>query len=197
MLWKKFKSETDNAKSEIRFMRILLVSALLVIGLQSVAITRSVGKEKTILTPPEIRRSMWVEDGKASKEYLEEMAYWYASLALNITPLTSDYQTGLFLKHSAPADYGRLQADMGAKAEFIKKHNASTQFTVRSVIVDDQNTRVALQGTLNTWASNVKAGERSVTYLVAFKFINGRLHVSEFKETSDQQPFGTGAAASS
>jgi hypothetical protein len=36
-------------------------------------------------------------------DYLQEMAYWYAGLALNITPHVADYQKNLFLKYAAPS----------------------------------------------------------------------------------------------
>ena len=58
-------------------------------------------------------------------DYLQEMAYWYAGLALNITPQVADYQKNLFLKYAAPAEYGRLQAEFGARSDFLRKHNAS------------------------------------------------------------------------
>ena len=37
-----------------------------------------------------------------------------------------------------------------------------------------------------------KASEKQTTFVVGFRYLNGRLHVSEFKETSDQDPFGAG-----
>ncbi|MGK0674598.1 MAG: TraE/TraK family type IV conjugative transfer system protein [Halothiobacillaceae bacterium] len=76
---------------------------------------RLIGSERVVLLPPEINRTMWVSGSQASKEYLEEMGFWYAGLALNITPATSEYQNSLFLKFAAPSEYGRLQAEMGAQ----------------------------------------------------------------------------------
>jgi conjugal transfer pilus assembly protein TraE len=46
-----------------------------------------------------------------------------------------------------------------------------------------------------TWVGDKKAAEKQTTWLVGFRYLNGRLHVSEFRETSDQDPFGAGAAA--
>lgn len=99
-----------------------------------------IGSEKTILVPPEINRSFWVSSNAASKEYLEEMAYWYAGLALNITPAVSEYQHHLFLKYAVPSEYGRLQAEMGARADFLKKNNTATQFVVRNIATDVKKT---------------------------------------------------------
>lgn len=197
MLFKKYLSEWDNANLEIRFMRLLVAGLTVVVLIEAVAMWRLVGAEKTVLVPPEINRSFWVSGNAVSKEYLEEMAYWYAGLALNITPAVSDYQNSLFLKYAAPSEYGRLQAEMGARAEFLKKNNAATQFSVRNIITNEKDLKVALSGVLVTWVSDKKVGERNATYLVGFKFMNGRLYVSDFKETSEQNPFGNPAGSQS
>lgn len=197
MLFKKYLSEMDNANREIRFMRLLVAGLTVVVLIEAGAMWRLAGAEKTVLVPPEINRSFWVSGNAVSKEYLEEMAYWYAGLALNVTPAVSDYQNKLFLKYAAPSEYGRLQAEMGVRAEFLKKNNAATQFSVRNVTTDEKNLRVALSGTLVTWTSDKKAGERNATYLVGFKFMNGKLYVSDFKETSDKNPFGDPAGSQS
>lgn len=194
MIFKKYLSEKDNANHEIRFLRWLVVWMGAIVLVQILMTARLIGAEKTVLVPPEIKRSFWVSGSAVSKEYLEEMAYWYAGLALNITPVVSDYQNNLFLTYAAPSEYGRLQAEMGARAEFLKKNNTATQFAVRSVTTDEKRRRVALSGTLFTWTSDKKAGERNAVFMVGFKHMNGKLYVSDFKETSDQDLFGDAAA---
>lgn len=195
MIFKKYLSEKDNANHEIRFLRWLVVWMGAIVLVQILMTARLIGAEKTVFVPPEIKRSFWVSGSAVSKEYLEEMAYWYAGLALNITPVVSDYQNNLFLTYAAPSEYGRLQAEMGARAEFLKKNNTATQFAVRSVTTDEKRRRVALSGTLFTWTSDKKAGERNAVFMVGFKHMNGKLYVSDFKETSDQDLFGDAAAS--
>jgi len=191
MLFRNYLSDQANASQEIRFMRILLAGLVMVILVGAIVVLRLIGNEKTVLTPPDIKRTYWVSGDAVSKEYLEDMAYWYAGLALNITPAVSSYQNGLFLKYAAPSEFGRLQMEMGARAEFLKKNNTATQFSVRNITPDERALRVALSGVLFTWASDKKAGERQATYVIGFKNMNGKLYVSEFKETSEQNPFDT------
>lgn len=189
MNYKKYIFDLTNATTEVRFLRLLLFISGVIILVGSVAIVKLIGAEKTILVPPEINRSFWVSGSAVSKEYLEEMAYWYAGLALNISPQIADYQTEMFLKFSAPAEEGRLRAAMGAKSEFLRKNNTATQFSTRTIASDEKAMKVALSGTLITWVADKKAGERNVTFMVGFKYLNGKLYVSDFKETSDQNPF--------
>ena len=194
----KFTSERDNQRAEILFMRIAVGGLVLALLANAGASLSVAGSERTILVPPEVHKTFWVSDQKVSAEYLEEMAYWYAGLVLNVTPHLADYQKNLFLKYAAPSDYGRLQAEYGARTDFIRKNNASTQFSPQSVMPDEAAMKVALTGVLLTWVGDKKASEKQTTYVVGFRYLNGRLHVSEFKETSDQDPFGasngTGAA---
>ncbi len=192
MKFSKFTAERDNQRAEILFMRIAVGGLVLALLANAGASFSVAGSERTILVPPEVHKTFWVSGQKVSSEYLQEMAYWYAGLALNVTPHVADYQKNLFLKYAAPSEYGRLQAEYGARTEFIRRNNASTQFSPQSVIPDEAAMKVALTGVLLTWVGDKKASEKQTTYVVGFQYLNGRLHVSEFKETSDQYPFGAG-----
>ena len=192
MKFSKFTAERDNQRAEILFMRIAVGGLVLALLANAGASLSVAGSERTILVPPEVHQTFWVSGQKVSTEYLQEMAYWYSGLALNVTPHVADYQKNLFLKYAAPSEYGRLQAEFGARTEFIRKNNASTQFSPQSVMPDEAAMKVALTGVLLTWVGDKKASEKQTTFVVGFRYLNGRLHVSEFKETSDQDPFGAG-----
>jgi conjugal transfer pilus assembly protein TraE len=192
MKFSKFTAERDNQRAEILFMRIAVGGLVLALLANAGASLSVAGSERTILVPPEVHKTFWVSDQKVSTEYLQEMAYWYAGLALNVTPHVAEYQKNLFLKYAAPSEYGRLQAEFGARTDFIRKNNASTQFSPQSVMADEAAMKVALTGVLLTWVGDKKASEKQTSYVVGFRYLNGRLHVSEFKETGDQDPFGAG-----
>ena len=194
MFFDKYVAKTDNANREVIFMRVLVAWLGAIVLIQTVVTYSLIGTEKIILVPPEINRSFWVSSNSASSEYLEDMAYWYLGLALNISPSSANYQNERFLKYAAPASSGQLQADMGARADYLKKNSAATQFAVRTVKTDTDNLCVSFAGTLATWVSDKKAADRSANYVICFKFINGKLYVSNFKETTEQDPFGFGVA---
>ena len=86
MFFKKYLSDSDNTKQEIRFLRLVVAGLLLLAIFNGGSFWKLIGTERTVLVPPEIRRSFWVSGDAVSREYLEEMAYWYAGMALNITP---------------------------------------------------------------------------------------------------------------
>ena len=182
--------ENDILKSETKFLRMIAAGLVVLSLMLMFAVFKMIGAERIILTPPEINRKMWLDDKSVSIDYLEEMGFTYASWALNVTPHTADYQKNLFLKYSDPSQSGALQTDMGARMEFIKRNNASTMFSVTAVRPDQKNMRVAFDGMLITYVSDKKVAERPTVFLVTFRFVNGRVHVAGFKETSTQDPFG-------
>ena len=136
MQFRIFTAERDNQRAEIIFMRLAVGGLALALLANAAALLSVAGSERTVLIPPEVHKTFWVSGRKVSADYLQEMAYWYAGLALNITPQVADYQKNLFLKYAAPAEYGRLQAEFGARSDFLRKHNASTQFSAQTVLPD-------------------------------------------------------------
>lgn len=175
---------------EIRFLRILCAGLTVLAIAQTAANITLSGDSRTVITPPYIKQGFWVTSKSVSQEYLEEMAYWYAGLALNVTPTGISYQNELFLKYAAPSEYGRLQQEMLSRSEFIKKNQTSSQFSVEDISVDEKGMRVAMAGKLNTWVAEKRAGTRDATFMIGFKYINGKLYISDFRETNRKDIFG-------
>jgi len=197
MLFKKYTDERANTLQEIRFMRLLLAALVLIIMLESMAILNLQGEARTVLVPPQIKQSFWVSNNMVSREYLEEMAYWYAGLALNVTPAGIAYQNELFLKYALPSEFGRLSQEMASRSDFLRRNQTSSQFSVQDITVDENYLRVALSGKLHTWVADKRAGERDATFMIGFKYLNGKLYVSDFRETTRQNPLDDSDAAKS
>ena len=83
---KPFGGEIDNLRSNNRFLRLVAAGQLLILIIMAAGWWRSVGNERTILVPPELHKTVWVDSEKVSKEYLEEMSYFIGSLILNASP---------------------------------------------------------------------------------------------------------------
>lgn len=181
--------------AEITFLRIVVGALLLIAATEGMIIMRTLGMERTILVPPTIEKSFWVSSAGMSKSYLEQMAYWYAGLALTTTKTTGGYQKKLFLQHASPEKTGQLAAEMTARLGFIEKNSASTMFTVQSLNTDEKLMRVAVFGDLETFVQDKRISIKHVIYVVAFKNINGRLFVDELKETNEKDIFGIGVTA--
>ena len=194
MISKKYISTSSNKSSEITFLRLAVGVLLLIILVEGMVLQKTLGMEKTVIVPPQIEKSFWVSGTEVSKSYLEQMAYWYAGLALNVTPSTGEYQKQQFLHYATPADTGRLAAEMAVRLDFLNKNNTATLFTAQTLNTDEKLMKVAIVGQLDTFVGDKRASARRTAFVVGFKYLNGRLYVSEFKETNEQDMFGTGAA---
>jgi len=194
VLTKKYISASSNKSSEITFLRITIAGLLVAIIVEGMIIVRTLGMERTIIVPPEINKTFWLTSNTVSKDYLDQMAYWYSGLVLNATQFTGEYQKQMFLRYATPGDAGRLSAEMDARIDYLTKNNASTQFAALSLNTDEKTMKVAITGDLSTFIGDKRISGKRVVYAISFKYINGRLYVSEFKETNEQDIFGTNIA---
>lgn len=175
---------------EITFLRIVVGAVLMIALIEAVALMKTIGTERTIVTPPKIEKSFWVSSEGVSKSYLEQMAYFYAGLVLSSTKSTGEYQKAMFLQYASPDKRGKLTAEMNARLEFMEKNAASTLFTTDGVNADEKLMRVAVYGTLETYVQDRRISAQKVIYVVAFRNVNGTLFVNEFKETNEKDIFG-------
>ena len=106
-------------------------------------------REKTIVAPPVLEKSFWVHGDEVSPEYLEQMALFFAGLALTYHPDNVDDQVRLFLRYADPAVYGALASRLEADAEKVRRNNLSSVFYPQEVRIKGR--RVALTGQLATF----------------------------------------------
>lgn len=137
---------------------------------------------QTILTPPEIRRSMTVSNIEFSKEYLEEMAPYAAFLLLNATPQTIEHQNSLLLKITDPEYKDALEKELKVNALWMKRNNISTYFTAVSAAADTSDNTVVLKGTFEAKKNNLIVDSRERSLLVSFRNNNGTLSLLSIKE---------------
>lgn len=181
--------------AEISFLRLVVGGLLVLCIVEGMLISRTLGMEKTIVLPPKIDKSFWVSPDGVSASYLEQMAYWYAGLALTATKTTGEYQKKLFLQYASPQKSAQLAAEMTARLEFMAKNSATTLFTTQSLKADEKLMRVAIFGDLETFVQDKRISLKPVVYVIAFQNINGKLFVTEFKETNEKDIFGIGVTA--
>lgn len=152
-------------------------------------------RERVIVVPPEIHKTFWVESGRASAEYLEQMAYFLVQLTLNVTPQSIDHQSRLLLRYAAPAAYGELRSALATAAERVKRDGASTVFSAQDIAVDERAQRVGVRGLLTTFISDRRVSEVSRGYLVELEYAGGRIFLKAFRETSANDPLETKPAS--
>lgn len=188
---KPYPAEIDNLRVNNRFLRIFLSVLLVVILMMTWALLRSMGNERTIIVPPDIHKSFWVNQETVSNEYLEQMAYFITGLMLTVTPETVKYQGDTLMKYVSPEMRGQMKTIIANNADKMTANSASTIFHPATLQFGDSNNKmkVVVTGVLTTFIADKKINDSSKTYLIAFAYRSGQISLQIFKEVLPNDPF--------
>jgi conjugal transfer pilus assembly protein TraE len=173
-----------------RTLQGLLILFMGLTVLLSVSIAFRSSNVRTVIVPPTVSKSFWVDDAAVAPEYLEQMALFLAQLVYNVTPANAEFNTRMLLNYAAPSLYGALRQQGEASAKRLRADNATTLFSVRAVTHDPRGWRVALHGVLTTYINDKRVADAPKVYLFAFTYSGGRLYVTSIVETTERDPLG-------
>jgi conjugal transfer pilus assembly protein TraE len=151
-----------------------------VIGL--VVILNLLGSVRTLVVPPSMNKSFWVERDKASSEYLEQMGSFIAWLILDVTPASIDWKKDVLLGYITPDQHGAMKTRQELEASRLKRINASTAFMPQQLVPSEDAQTVVVRGRLRTLVNGQETANEVKAYLVEFSYAGGRMHVKTFKE---------------
>ena len=137
---------------------------------------------REVLVPPEISKTFWIEDKKASSSYLEQMGLFIIRNALDVTPAMFEYQSKQILRYTSPAAYGQLEAQLLAQGKRLARDNISTFFSITGVQVQEETQTVRFTGQLRTMLADKTVSEVPKAYEVAFGMKSGRVYLRGIKD---------------
>lgn len=190
-----FKRSLDTSRTTIAIQLVLLGLSGLINVLLAWAVISLAGSGRTIVLPPSIEKSFWVEKDKVSASYLEQMAGYIAYLALQSSPATVDYQNKQLLEYVAPASYGQIKQEMEYFSGRLKKGSISQVFVPKSYEVDAPRKSVIVQGSMSTYVNEKPIGQKNLSVAVTFEVVHGKLYVKSLKESESVQTQPTSVAA--
>ena len=171
------------------FQAILLTSFVVNVLLAATLLTmdRTV---RTILAPPEINKSFWVDGRRLSAEYLEQMGSWVVSQFATVAPGSVEYQTQTLLKYVHPSVHGDLAVRFKRGANKLKADNISKVFMPREVRASESTGMVAFIGTQSMWVGDKRVpGDEVKAFLVQFDYDGSRTYIKTLRETNPKKPF--------
>jgi conjugal transfer pilus assembly protein TraE len=151
-----------------------------VIGL--IVIHNLLGSVRTLVVPPSMNKTFWVERDKASSEYLEQMGSFIAWLILDVTPASIDWKKEVLLGYIAPDQHGAMKTRQELEASRLKRINASTAFMPQQLVPSEDAQTVVVRGRLRTLVNGQETANEVKAFLVEFSYSGGRMHVKTFKE---------------
>ena len=183
-----WRDEITSTRRAARLLIALLTLSLLINVLLSVVSLRMSGRERTVLVPPGISKTFWVDATTVSAEYLEQMAYFLVQLTLDVTPQSVDHQSRLLLQYASPAAYGELHSALFAAAERLKRDGAATVFNPQELSVEQSALRVGVRGQLTTFIGDRRVADSAKAYVLEFEYRGGRIFLKTLRETNPNDP---------
>jgi conjugal transfer pilus assembly protein TraE len=137
--------------------------------------------EKVIVVPPEVKQSFWVEGGKISNSYLEEMTLFFAHLILDASPITASYQRDVLLRYATPESYGTLKTQLLEDEKRLIKDNLSISFRPASVVVDNAKLEAQITGDIIGYVGSQRISQTRETYKICYQYVQGKLLILSFQ----------------
>jgi conjugal transfer pilus assembly protein TraE len=163
-------------------LSIALIVSVVAIFAAMVLIMILSGRERTIVVPPALDKSFWVDRNRVSRDYLEQMAEFVIWLALDVNPYTVQRKQKVLLSYVGP-DHGTLKSEMDVQATRLRSTNASTSFEIQQLVTDEEAKSVLAVGRLRRQINGDDIGEPArKTYKIEFDYSYGRLQLVSFKE---------------
>lgn len=181
MLFANYKGALDQSQSDKRAWQMIGVFATLSsFVLASSLMMIGKGTEKTIITPPVVSKTFWVDGDDISPEYVEQMADYFAGLALSANPNNVKYRHQLLLQYVSPGVHGPLKSELEYASDKMIRDGASQAFFPGGIRVN--KTEAALKGRLITTIGDKVTSEKAVNYIIKFKYDSGKLFVDKFQQ---------------
>lgn len=137
---------------------------------------------KTILVPPEINRPIWIKNNTVSSSYLEEQAFFFASLFLNVSPESASHQREMILRHVSSDAHEKVKQFLLSEENRLKKEGLSLSFKPTSIVSNKNKMICTLSGLLTGFIGERRVLHDKKTYCFEFCFTNGFLKILSFEE---------------
>jgi conjugal transfer pilus assembly protein TraE len=141
-------------------------------------------QERTIV-PVSINAPFTVSDYKVDTSYLRQMALFFVSARLNLTPGSIESSQNTILQYTAPQFYHEFADILEQERKQVIKQNISAVFYTTEVIPDSEKLQVVISGTLSRWVGSLTLPPVKKNYLIKFAYNSGILKVLAFSEVGE------------
>ncbi len=161
---------------------ILLILSLMANVAQGLLNYQQYGSSKTILIPLAAKESYWVTKNDVSATYLSEFARYAASLFLNVTPETIDFNQRKILEITSPGGNAGIKQYFLEEKEQIQKKKLNTAFYVKEVVPNTASLTIVLKGKLHSFIGDRPLTPADKSYEIRFDRSGTRLMIATFEE---------------
>lgn len=179
--------EFDNLKFElsrvIKQRNIAIVSGAFAISIIFVQALVMLYKDTiVVVTPSVISKEYTITDRAVSKNYLEDMSRDVITTLFNLTPKNVSYMTETVLQMVHPSSYGKVKKELAAIQEDVIVRKVSTVFYPVSMLVDDENLIVHVEGDFFTFIGSSMTNQKRRTFEIKYNYTGAKLTIGGFSE---------------
>jgi conjugal transfer pilus assembly protein TraE len=180
--FKLFTGKAANIFAENRMLKFTVLVLMAAVLVLSVCIVTVLNRERVILVPPVINSKVMITGDHASDDYLREFTRYIISLALTYNPANARGQFSELLAVYDPAGFPNARKDLYELADRIETTRASSSFHIQSMSNNAEKNQVEVQGSKMTYIGEMKADIVQTTYIVEYRFDNGRFILTRLYE---------------
>ncbi len=166
MLYEKWVKEWKSALAENFFLRVLTLVMAAALVVNTIFFRN---KDRIIVVPPKVEKSVWVENDKVSESYLEQMGVFFATFAGNMSPVNAEYNAKVLAEYSNPQASAELKNEIASQGAYFKKNNITQAFFPETVKVDAAKNQVSVSGPAIRYIGSTKVSQENIIMTVRFK----------------------------
>lgn len=177
-----FTSKAANTFAENRMLKFTILVLLAAVLILSGGIVTVMNKERIILVPPVINSKVVITGDKASESYLREFIRYIVNLALTYNSANARNQFSELLAVYDPAGFPNARKELYELADKIETTRASSAFHIQTFTSNPDKNQVEVQGTKMTYIGEMKADIVQTSYIVEYRFDNGKFILTRLYE---------------
>lgn len=163
----------------------LSLTLLLAVVLQAALLFSK--SSQTIILPPEVKQSFWVEGNRFSPVYLEEQGMYFAHLLLDVSPANILAQGEILLRYVDTTNHGIFKTRLFQEEQRLKRDNLSLNFVASECEVFPKDLAVEITGDLNGYVAGKKISTHRESYRLEFTSLKGRLFLKAMTVVKSDQ----------
>lgn len=174
-----FSSKASNLFAENRLLKFVVAVMAAALVVNSFMVYRAVKYQRVVIVPPRMTGTIEFVRGVPNDAYVKDLVRNIVSLATTYNPAIARKQFETVLTSFAPEVYPEASKAWYSLAGEIEAANTSSVFFIESIAL--KNDTAEIFGTLKQFAGDTPFLGETRTYIVQYRFLDGRFQIISFK----------------
>ena len=170
-----FVSKTANLFAQNRLLKFIILCLTVGYVFNSLLVNRALKYQKIVLVPPHMTGTIEFVQGKPTETYIHDIGSRVVMLAANYSPATARKQFDELLVYYAPESYPDASKSLYSLAGRVEDAQVSSVFFPESFKFKENN--IEIFGNIKQFTGNTFIENRSATYRLEYKIIDGKFEV--------------------